>query len=141
MDVNTQLTDAIFTLSRHMKERLSGELGHLTLVQLQTLAFLRKNNNITMTDIANYFKIELPSATSLINKLVKAKLVSRKEDLEDRRLVRICLTAKGEKLVDIAIKERSRKIEKNLSYLSMDDKKQLLRILQTMMTKMKDNEK
>lgn len=140
MDINSQLTEAIFTMSRLMKDQMSrtSQAGNLTIVQLQTLVFLKQHPHVPMSEIANYFKIELPSATSLINKLVREKLVTRKLDPKDRRLVRITLTDKGKNLLTQGMKERSRKIEKNLSYLSQEDKTNLLAILKKMIEKMEE---
>ena len=89
-----------------------------------------------MSDIAEYFHIELPSATSLVNKLCEQKLVARHGDPEDRRLVMITLTDEGKKYMEEAMNHRRKKLEKMLSYLSAVEKVQLLSILKTLYTKL-----
>ncbi len=132
---DTQLIDAIFRLSRVMKKdnNADNNLYHLSMLQVQTLVFLKKNPDSQMGEIASNFSIELPSATSLINKLAKVNLVLRKADKKDRRLVRIALTGKGELLLNKAIKEKEEKIKENLSHLSETDKTDLLRIIGKML--------
>ena len=82
-----------------------------------------------MSDIAEYFSIEKPTATSLLNKLVNLKLAKRKADKNDRRIVHIVLTEKGEQILTEASENRNKKMNLVLSYLSCEDKKQMLRIL------------
>jgi DNA-binding MarR family transcriptional regulator len=85
-----------------------------------------------MTDIAEYFGIELPSATSLLNKLYDQKFVERLTDPNDRRLVIIKLTKIGKEILDLAMQERRKKIEELFSYLSEKEKLDLLNIFRTL---------
>jgi DNA-binding MarR family transcriptional regulator len=138
-EVNTfELVDLLFKISRLMKERMSftNKLTHLSILQIQTLIFLNQDKKISMTDIAEYFHIELSSATSLLNKLCDQKLVKRYEAPEDRRLVIVTLTDKGKKLLKQVISERKKKIEKILSYLSKKEKNELLNILKALNNKL-----
>jgi len=133
MDIKqSPMADAIFTLSKLMKEHMTECLKtiHVSILQLQALVFLHMKKNAQMSEIANHFKIELPSATSLINKLVEMNLVTRKADKEDRRLVRISLTKQGETLLSEGLRARAKHMEHILSFLSQADKKELLRIIQ-----------
>ncbi len=137
-NTNSELIESIFRLSRLMKENMcySSELTTLSLLQLQALIFLNKKKNAQMREIAEQFKIEMPTATSLINKLSTAKLILRQEDSKDRRLVRIVLTEQGKTLLDKAMKERTKKMHFLLSYLSDNDKIELLRIIQLLTKQM-----
>lgn len=142
---DSELIEAIFKSFRLMKESMAfnSRMTHMSLLQIQALVFLKKSGHAQMTDIAKYFKIELPSATSLVAKLSKLKLVKRESDKKDRRIVRIALTVMGDKLLEQAMEERSRQMQKNLSYLDAEDKKDLLRIMNRLILKMEElqNEK
>ena len=130
--LNTTLVEEIFKFSRFMKGQMSCDsaLMNLSMLQLQVLVFLKRNEPVQMSEIAKYFAIELPSATSLINKVTKMGLVERKADKHDRRLVLISLTKDGNALLQKAMEEKGKKITETLSYLSEKDKKELLRIMQ-----------
>lgn len=144
MQQNTNILESIFTLSRLMKEgmRYNTNIMHLSLLQIQALVFLKHSNNAQMSDVANYFKIELPSATSLINKLVKDGLVKRATDEKDKRLVRIALTEKGTELLSNAMKERNKKMSDILSSLTDDEKVSFLKLLEKFIATIeKSNEK
>ncbi len=129
---NNKLIEEIFKFSRYMKSHMcfDSELARLSMLQMQALIFLKKNKAAQMSEIAQYFTIELPSATSLINKLTRLELTERKADDHDRRLVRITITKQGEKLLQQAMEAHSKKMKETLSYLSETDKKELLRIMQ-----------
>lgn len=138
------IVEAIFALSKLLKEQITADLKlvHLSVLQLQALVFLHQNPDSAMSDIANFFKIELPSATSLINKLVDMDLAVRKEDKKDRRLVRISITLQGQNLLAEGMKARAKHMEKIVSYLSKEDQEAFLRILQNLIKTMeKQNEK
>ena len=129
-----QLIETLFNLSRMMKDSMcfSTDFTNLSLNQIQALIFIKKNERVQMREIAQQFKIEMPSATSLINKLSILKLVERKSDKSDRRLVTIVLTQKGRTLLEKAMDERGKSIRKNLSFLSPEDRNDLLRISKTL---------
>lgn len=133
-DKTSELLETMFQFFRQMKKEMSytDEMSHLSVLQIQTLIFLKYNENVPTSDIADYFRIELPSATSLLNKLCDQKLVERRADKEDRRLVRVALTEKGETLARQAHHDRKKKIEKLLSYLNDREKEQLLVIFKTL---------
>ena len=128
---DSQLIEKIFTFSRLMKGFMQYDTGflQLTLLQIQALLYLHANPHVQMRDIATHFSIEMPTATNLINKLVKEQLVLRQQDEEDRRLVRIILTEKGQKLLEDAMRERNQKLALLLSTLPRIDKDNLLRII------------
>jgi len=137
-DNTNELVDVMFTVFRLMKAKMSftNDFIHLSILQIQALMFLCHNKNVDMSDIAEYFHIELPSATSLISKLCDHQLIKRYEDSEDRRMVRITLTGEGKKLVEQAICERRKKLEKMLSYLRDEEKSGLMNILKTLNTRL-----
>jgi len=133
-----ELVEMMFKISRLMKQEMSytNNLMHLSMLQIQTLIYIHKHENTSMSGIAEYFRIELPSTTSLITKLCDQKLVERFDDPQDRRLVRITLSGEGKTLLERAQRERKIKIEKILSYLSAREKSELLTILHTLNTKL-----
>lgn len=117
---------------RLLREKMdySTSVCHLSGSQLQTLSFLKQKENAQMGEIAEYLHIELPSATSLLNKLVALQLVKRQQDDKDRRMVRVALTEEGKKVLEEAMKEKIRVIGHMLSYLTEKEQTDLLRLLE-----------
>lgn len=133
----TDLIEATFTLTRCIRTNMSfsHDLAHLSILQMYALVFIKKNDGVQMTEIATQFKIELPSATSLINKLTKMKLVTRKADEKDRRIVRLYVTNEGRTLLEQAMKEKVQNLSKILSLIPEADREQLLVIIKKINTK------
>ena len=136
MGINDQIAEMMFALSRSLKEEMTfdSETLQLTVLQFQALIFIKKNKDVLMGDIAGHFKISLPTATVLSDKLVNSGLVKRERSENDRRIVNVSLTQKGEKMLKTAMKQRHQKVNKMLSLLSMEDRKQILNILKNLIS-------
>ena len=139
-DTTFELVEVMFSVSRLMKGEMeyTNNVAHLSILQLHTLKFIGEHGEVSMSKIAEKFHIEHPSATSLLNKLYDQNFVVRRTDTEDRRLVHVSLTAEGRKLLERAMHDRRKKIEKILSYLSDTEKKNLLSILKTLQIKLQE---
>lgn len=132
MQNNSKIIELIFEFSRYLKGSMSvkSQFADLSMLQMQALIFIAGNPDSTMSEIAKHFAIELPSATSLINKLYKTGLVERKQDKEDRRKIYVVLTEKGVQLFKEGKKVRKQQIEKVLAYLTEAEKEKMQEILE-----------
>ncbi len=128
----TKFIEIMFKTSRIFRERMhySSQIAHLSFLQIQTLTYLKLHTNAQMSEIAEHLHIELPSATSLLNKLVALQLVQRQQDEKDRRLVRIALTEEGNAILTIAKKEKEAHVKQMLSYLTDEERHELLRLME-----------
>ena len=142
-EVNDKIIGTMFKVFRALKDTMSftSQSSHLTIVQFEGLICLRKNKEMQMKDFADYFSITMPTATSLVDKLIATNYATRKNDTKDRRIVKISITRQGERVLEEAMKHRANKLNKLLSYLSKQDKIELLRILETVAEKTGSNEK
>jgi len=73
---------------------------NLTISQLKVLRLLAVEGNFKMKDITEHLGIASSSATELIDKMIKEKLVERYRDIYDRRVVRVKLTEEGKRLTE-----------------------------------------
>ena len=131
-DITLELVEMIFKVTQLIKKEIISDDKKSTLSapQFYTLMLISRRENISMSEVASDFHIELPSATSMINKLSKLGLVKRIEDINDRRLVRLTLTKKGKMILRKAINQRKNKLKGFLSQLDDDNKLKLLSVLQ-----------
>jgi DNA-binding MarR family transcriptional regulator len=136
-EINNQVLETLFKLVRNFKGSMSDSFkhSHSTMLQCEAMMCIKKHKNSHMGDIAQHFSTTMPTATALIDKLIGAKYVKRENDPTDRRVVRVNLTNSGEKLLDEAMKHKTEKMNKLLSYLPEQDKLNLLRILNTLAEK------
>ena len=68
---------------------------NLTLSHIQVLVTLDYSGTVPVGDISKRLGIAKPNVTPLIDKLIKMGYVSRKRDVNDRRIVQVTLTADG----------------------------------------------
>lgn len=139
--VATKFCEVMFKNSRLLRDKTdySSDIIQLSMLQVQTLSLLKRNTSVQMRDIADYFHIELPSATSLLNKLVTLQLVERQPDSKDRRLVKVALTKEGDKLLETAMDKKIKHVEHMLSYLSESEQVELLRLLEKLNDRIEKN--
>lgn len=131
-DINKKdLISLIFTATRLIRERTAGhgKFDPFSIAQCKVLAFVAENNLPTMKDVAGFLYITSPSATAIINQLVKAGEIQRIYDQEDRRIVRLRLTEKGDKALVERRKEVSARMSKVLESLTEKDKESFAEIL------------
>ncbi len=71
----------------------------LSVAQLALLYALDERTDLRIGDVANELAVSLPTASRLVDDLVRQKLVDRKEDPTDRRARVLNLAAKGRAFV------------------------------------------
>lgn len=78
-----------------------------------------------VSDLAELFGVSVPSMSRAVDALVKAKLATRVEDPEDRRVRRVKITAKGKSLVATLVTVRLTGIESFVATLSAAQRRKL----------------
>lgn len=77
-----------------------GDLGKFNIKDINVLRVLGMLGECKMRDIANALRIPESTLTGLIDGLVKKKYVERFRTDEDRRIVKVCLTDKGNNVIN-----------------------------------------
>src|SRR5688500_4983512 len=67
----------------------------LTMPQFRTLAFLGRNKDAMLADVAAFLGLTPPAASKLVDALVAEGLVAREMGASDRRRIALALTALG----------------------------------------------
>ncbi len=101
-ELAVRLKDLMHRMFKDIRSARQEEIEELdlTISQLRTLLYLSQGDR-RMTEIAGYLGNSLPSATSLIGRMVGKHLVERIDDPSDRRIVSCRLTAEGQKVVNL----------------------------------------
>jgi DNA-binding MarR family transcriptional regulator len=86
---------------------------------------------VRITDIAQSLGRSTNSVSMLVDRMVKAGLVERMRDVGDRREVHVVMTAKGEQALKPANPAVTQLIEDIWSSLPLDDRRTLIRLLET----------
>ncbi|HEU4763432.1 MAG TPA: MarR family transcriptional regulator [Gemmatimonadales bacterium] len=93
----------------------------LTLSEFRALAYLEAYSGATLTELAEYVGLRLPTASKLVEALRKGGNLTRREDPADRRRTLLALTPKGKSRVDEAMRVVRAHLRERLSGLSPDE--------------------
>ncbi len=115
------LISIMFTVGRLMRAAEGFIANDCSLFHIKVLEFIAEKKNPTMKELAEYFVVTPPSATSLIELLVKTRLLRREADKNDRRTVRISVTAKGKKTLHEGLARSKLLIKKFFSGLTKQE--------------------
>lgn len=126
-----QIISLMFTTGRLIKECGEGiaNMSPYSHLQLETLRYVSEEKIPTMRKVADYLCITPPSATSLINGLVKSGQLSRKTDKKDRRIVRLVVTSKGKQDLCSGLNQIHQNMAKIFEHLNKAERKNLIDIL------------
>ncbi|MGA3184965.1 MAG: MarR family transcriptional regulator [Candidatus Dormibacteria bacterium] len=87
-------------MTRVIPADIHAEMGAITMQQMHALHTIAQRGAVTMGELAGCLDAaSLSSATQMSDRLVKLGLVERMSDPDDRRLVRVALSPRGQELV------------------------------------------
>ncbi|NLN84097.1 MAG: MarR family transcriptional regulator [Firmicutes bacterium] len=112
---------------------------NITPPQLTALQVLQRSGNITIGELGEKMYLAYSTATDLIDRMERNELVIRVRDSSDRRVVRLQILPKGEKLVDEVIARRKTYLSGILEEVSDEDKIQLINSLKQLDVIMRAN--
>lgn len=98
--LSQEMFELLLILFRRIVRREKGLKGYgaLTLPQVVTLDTLKRHPRHRMRELASLLGIGMSAATGLVDRLLKAGLVTRHRDQEDRRVVWVSITEKGRRI-------------------------------------------
>jgi DNA-binding MarR family transcriptional regulator len=118
----------LFLYDRGNQLRVIEETG-LSLTQCKVLLELgglgQPERAWQVSDLAELFGVSVPSMSRGVDALVRAKLATRVEDPDDRRVRRVRITAKGRGLVDTLVTVRQTGIEAFAATLTAAQRRKL----------------
>jgi len=124
----TALMHHMFLYDRGNQLRVIEETG-LSMTQCKVLLELgglgHDDQAWQVSDLAELFGVSVPSMSRAVDALVKAKLATRVEDPDDRRVRRVKITPKGKKLVATLVTVRVAGIESFVATLSAAQRRKL----------------
>ena len=83
--------------------------------EMQVVVFVGQHTNVKMTEISENLNSPLSTLTSVVDKLVEKKFLTRVHSDEDRRVVNVALTAKGKNSFKIFLHRKDEMADKILS--------------------------
>lgn len=102
--------------------------------ELQVIVFVGQNTDAKMTDISENLNSPLSTLTSVVDKLVEKKFLTRVHSVEDRRVVNVTLTPKGKNSYKTFLNRRDNMAEKVLSLYTREEQGVFIGFLDKMST-------
>ncbi len=132
-------------LMRQLVQRIHIELKNnlvkgITGSQLFVLKTIYESKQMTVSSVAEELGVSLSAITAFIDKLAKAGFVHRLRDEDDRRLVWLTVTPKGEEILKVCLAGREQILMKYLGQLPEDDLEQLERIYEKLLAILREEE-
>ena len=101
----------------------------ISMPQFIVMEIISHRGESRMTDLANSLDVTTAAMTGIVEKLVKGGYSSRVEDPEDRRIVKVKLTLKGDKIIKEMVEARKKITIKLFGNISQEEREQYLNIL------------
>jgi DNA-binding MarR family transcriptional regulator len=121
-----EVVGRVIVLARHLERSVGEALAPhgLTLGQFDILATLRRHDpkgGLPPRELLKSVVLSSGGMTARLDTLEEAGLVARRGDPEDRRMVRVELTAKGRRVIDAATAARFAEAKASLPGLPPED--------------------
>ncbi len=132
------LVAAVLTASRVLvgisARSLAGVEESVTLTQFRTLVVLDSHGPSRLNRLAERLEVTASTALRMVDRLIAAGLVDRRENAQDRREVVIDLTTAGRSLVRRVTRARRTEIERVVRAMPVTRRRELVRALEAFAT-------
>jgi len=98
--------------------------------EFRSLAFINRTPGASLGEVADHLGLEAPTASKLVDELVKRGLVRREEDPGDRRRVRLSILPKGRTSIDKAYEHTRQFLVTRLAHLTEAERRTVLRSME-----------
>ena len=116
----------------------------LSVPQFRTLAYIDRNANTSLSDVAEHIGLTLPSMSKIVDGLVTRKFVTRQTHPTDRRRMTLALTTRGLNALEASRAATRACLVADLATLSDRQREiivQAMEILRPVFTVQKESEK
>lgn len=104
----------------------------LTMLQLRVLSLVARRQPISVSDIGSAFSISPASASAVIDRIARLGLVTRREDVADRRRKLVELNGRGRSVLDQHEARGRRRLRELIERMSPTGREALLTALEDM---------
>ncbi len=109
-------------------------MGKIPLPQFSALEYLSRNPQCQMHDLARALNISRPAATGLAERLIRQGLARRTRDAEDRRVVWVAITPKGERILRDIRDQKKKMMVEVFGQIGSQDREHYLRTIKKVLS-------
>lgn len=104
----------------------------LTVPQFRTLAFVNRNLGSPLCKVADHMGLTSPSASTLVDGLIKRGMMTREDQPDNRRRVRLVVTSRGRAILEASRRGTMEYLAKKLSSVSADNREVIFKAMETL---------
>jgi len=124
-----EMVEVLPLASRWIRAEIRRRQPSWSLPQLLALGFLRDHPGASLSELASQLGVGLPTASTLISRLVAADQVDRRDDPTERRRTVLRLTKEGQSELEAALVESRAELAERLRSLPARDLERLRQAL------------
>jgi DNA-binding MarR family transcriptional regulator len=132
-EAHDSVVDAVLSASRVLvavaARSLADVAEEVTLTQYRTLVVLASRGPQNLAGLADAVGVAPATATRMCDRLVRKDLIRRRTERDDRRQLRVALTAKGRSLVDAVTGRRRQEIARITNEIPVEQQAVLVQAL------------
>ncbi len=130
-EFSRELSEIMPLMVREFARREDNDLmrGKISCPQMVTLEYVCRRPCATMTEVANLLGTKTSSASVLVDRLIRQRMLSKSRDKADRRVVWVSVTPKGRKVVGQIMDQKRRSIREIFAPLTDGERQQYLSVL------------
>ena len=114
-------------ISTEMVKSSVGIMGFaVNMSQLKAMTAFSEDSLLSMGELCKMANIKMPSMTEVVDRFEKEEILERIRDNEDRRVVKVKMTAKGKKMHKEVLKRRANELTKMFGVLTTEDRTKLV---------------
>lgn len=127
-----RMNNLLLLIVRHEISRENNHLsrGVVTIPQIHVLGYLSQKKTCSMRDITSGLSMKNSTLTGIVDRLVIMGLARRFNCKEDRRVVHVTITKKGERILQGLDEDRKRTIKRIFGNISAKDRRAYIKILE-----------
>ncbi|MBU0672628.1 MAG: MarR family transcriptional regulator [Candidatus Margulisbacteria bacterium] len=109
----------------------------ITIQQFIVMTYIYQKSSPKMTDLAEELGVTVGNMTAMVERLVKQGYLIRSGDSQDRRVVRISLTAKGKRVLNKVKELKQKKMRFIINKITVEDRAVLGEIIHKLISALK----
>ncbi len=122
--------EAIPAIMQHLRHEMRHHRDcRLPVPTFRVLAFLDRHPDASLSEVAEFIGMALPSMSKLVDSMVRRGFVARAESARDRRCVVLTITAVGSRILSNARKATQLRLRELLATLTEDERSNIVRAL------------
>ena len=117
-----KILDAVPPTTWFIRRQMRSNRKGLSMLQFRALYYINANPATSLSSVAEHVGSSLPSASRLVAGLEAQDLVARRDSKDDRRQVKLAITAKGAAVMDAARGATLARLDEELSALDKEQR-------------------